>query len=215
VIKSISDLLSAGKNTLFGAWCDLLPRRTDARACASLLDWRVADLERSGGQPFDRLRASSRKRQEMTLCGRRCWHNLGMPLIRYDQGDRGSLRTFRCPCKRSFRILEKIEGRKNDAFTLSTGEIISSGFLLDLTYGVLLDYPDAISSFCLLQNEPDVWTLEVVPGGQWSSGLAEKIAGSLNRKLARGNVSISCKIVSEVRKTSSGKTNPIISFIQR
>src|SRR5262249_40595699 len=41
-------------------------------------------------------------------------HNRAMPLLRYMQGDRGAIRSARCGCGRSFRILEKLEGRKND-----------------------------------------------------------------------------------------------------
>jgi phenylacetate-CoA ligase len=142
-------------------------------------------------------------------------HNIGQPLIRYKQGDRGAIRTKKCDCGRNFRILEKLEGRKNDAFVLSDGETISSGFLLDLTYGVFLDYPMAVQAFCLLQEAPDQWTLELVPGKNFSHFVQTKILEDLKKNLNRPKVSLVAKVVREVRKTATGKANPIISLVQK
>jgi phenylacetate-CoA ligase len=142
-------------------------------------------------------------------------HNIGMPLIRYAQGDRGSIRSKNCECGRKFRVLESFEGRKNDAFTLSDGQTISSGFLLDLTYGVFLNYPNAVSAFCLVQEKPDDWVLELVPSSKWSPDLAVKIPSELSTNLRNDRVRITPKIVKDVRKTKSGKANPIISDIRK
>jgi len=142
-------------------------------------------------------------------------HNRGMVLLRYLQGDRGSIRTTACPCGRTFRILEKLEGRKNDSFLLPGGGELSSGFLLDLTYSVILDYDHAVQAFCLLQERPEHWTLEVVPGSHWSSELAQKIPADLARLLKHPEVTLELKIVEQVSRTASGKANPIISRIRR
>ncbi|MCB0348943.1 MAG: phenylacetate--CoA ligase family protein [Bdellovibrionales bacterium] len=142
-------------------------------------------------------------------------HNIGMPLIRYMQGDRGAIVSKKCECGRNFKILETLEGRKNDAFTLSTGEVISSGFLLDLTYGVFLNYPNSVSAFCLIQEEHDNWTIELVPGEKWDEKLKTLIPEKLSADLKKSNVTIRSKVVSEVRKTKSGKANPIISDLKK
>lgn len=142
-------------------------------------------------------------------------HNVGMPLIRYNQGDRGAIRTQPCACGRNFRILEKLEGRRNDAFVLSSGETLSSGYLLDLTYGVFLDFPGAVAAFCLIQNEPDRWLLELVPGKSWNQDLAVKIPAALSKYVGRSQIQIESMIVKEVRKTASGKANPIVSLVKR
>jgi phenylacetate-CoA ligase len=142
-------------------------------------------------------------------------HNVGMPLIRYMQGDRGSVRTKSCGCGRTFKILETLEGRKNDAFVLEDGEVISSGFLLDLTYGVFLNYPSAVSAFCLIQEEPNRWVVELVPGAKWKESLIQTITKELSDDLKRSHVKIEARIVKEVRKTKSGKANPIISDIKK
>jgi phenylacetate-CoA ligase len=142
-------------------------------------------------------------------------HNIGMPLLRYNQGDRGAVRTKKCACGRNFRILEKLEGRKNDAFIISSGETFSSGYLLDLTYGVFLDYPDAVRSFCLLQVEPNLWLLELVPGTKWRNGLDMEIVQKLRQQINNNTVQLLSAIVPEVRRTASGKANPIISLVKK
>lgn len=142
-------------------------------------------------------------------------HNVAMPLIRYMQGDKGSISTKDCPCGRKFRQLETLEGRKNDAFVLGSGETISSGFLLDLTYGVFLDYPGAVNSFCLIEENINQWTLELVPGKDWSISLIEKIPSDLRKRLNKNEVCLKSNLVTSVRKTKSGKANPIISLVKR
>jgi phenylacetate-CoA ligase len=140
-------------------------------------------------------------------------HNRAMPLLRYLQGDRGSVRTAHCACGRNFRRLEKFEGRKNDAFVLPSGETVSSGFLLDLTYGIFLDYDGAAGAFCLVQDVPDVWTLEIVPGSAWSNEVGGRIVRDLTRQLRQPSVRIELKKVEQVTRTASGKANPIISRV--
>jgi phenylacetate-CoA ligase len=142
-------------------------------------------------------------------------HNQGMPLLRYMQGDRGAISSRKCNCGRKFRILETLEGRRNDAFTLSNGETISSGLLLDLTYGVFLKYPGCVSAFCLIQEKPDEWYLEMVPGENWTEYLKKTISQELMKDLKRDQVKIETRIVKDVTKTKSGKANPIISKIKK
>jgi phenylacetate-CoA ligase len=142
-------------------------------------------------------------------------HNRGMPLLRYAQGDRGAIRRSKCACGRHFRVLENLEGRRNDAFVLPDGTQLSSGFLLDLTYGIFLDHDGAVRAFCLLQERADVWQLEVVPGSRWSMDLGEKIIAALTLQLRQPSVRIELKIVEQVTRTASGKANPIVSRIKK
>jgi len=142
-------------------------------------------------------------------------HNRAMPFLRYLQGDRGAIRSQSCPCGRTFRVLEKLEGRKNDAFALPGGELLSSGFLLDLTYAVFLDFDGAVSSFCLIQEMPETWTLEMVRGSRWSTELEQRIPRQLEQKLDRPGIRIVPKLVDQVTRTRSGKANPIISRVTK
>lgn len=142
-------------------------------------------------------------------------HNQGMPLIRYMQGDLGAIRTKKCECGRKFRVLETLTGRKNDSFTLSSGESISSGYLLDLTYSVFLDFPSTVNAFCLIEEKINHWVLELVPGKNWSENLLLQIPQDLKKKLKKDQVTLLGRLVKEVKKTKSGKANPIISLVKR
>lgn len=145
-------------------------------------------------------------------------HNQGMPLIRYQQGDRGAVRTKSCACGWNFRVLEKLEGRKNDSFVLPDGSELSSGFLLDLTYGIFLDFEGAASAFCLIQELPTSWVLEIVPGSSWSNELGNALLSQLQRGLPlpqRDSIRLQLNVVAEVTRTASGKSNPIISKVKR
>ncbi len=141
-------------------------------------------------------------------------HNRAMPFLRYLQGDRGAIRTTSCACGRTFRILEKLEGRKNDAFALPGGERLSSGFLLDLTYGVFLEFDGAVSSFCLIQDVPETWTLEMVRGSRWNPEFEQRIPEMLEQKLGRPGIRIVSRLVDQVTRTGSGKANPIVSRVK-
>jgi phenylacetate-CoA ligase len=141
-------------------------------------------------------------------------HNRAMPLLRYMQGDRGAIRSKPCKCGRTFRTLEKLEGRKNDSFILPDGKKLSSGFLLDLTYGILLDCEGSVSAFCLIQETPELWFLEIVPGQHWCESLAQKILQKFLRDLNQPRVQLTLKKVTAVTHTLSGKINPIVSHVQ-
>ena len=94
------------------------------------------------------------------------------------------------------------------------GEQLSSGFLLDLTYGVFLDFDGSVSSFCLVQDVPETWTLEMVRGSRWTSELEQRIPQLLEERLGRPGIRIVPKLVDQVTRTASGKANPIISRVK-
>jgi phenylacetate-CoA ligase len=142
-------------------------------------------------------------------------HNRAMPLLRYMQGDRGAISTESCTCGYQFRVLTQLDGRKNDSFLLPNGQTLSSGFLLDLTYGVFLNYAQALQAFCLIQERPDVWILEVVPGIGWKEELAEILVADLGRDLRQPDVQLVLRVVTQVSRTASGKANPIISRVKK
>jgi phenylacetate-CoA ligase len=55
-------------------------------------------------------------------------HNLGMPFIRYQIGDLGSLKEGRCACGRGLPRLRKIEGRVLDTLRTADGRIVPGEF---------------------------------------------------------------------------------------
>jgi phenylacetate-CoA ligase len=137
-------------------------------------------------------------------------HNFAMPMIRYEQNDLGRLEEADCPCGWRFRALRNLEGRRNDSFTLPSGTVLSSGFLLDATYEFLLVHGTAVRDFCLIQEAADRIVLQVVTGPQWSRDVAGRIETRFREFLEEG-VSLQIDPVEACERTRTGKRNPIIN----
>jgi phenylacetate-CoA ligase len=141
-------------------------------------------------------------------------HNFSMPMIRYRQADLGSISGAQCACGRNFRILKELKGRQNDRFILPSGRVLSSGFLLDASYDLVLEFTAAIKDFCIIQEEPDKITIEVLPGAAFGPTIADKIKERF-RSLLQEDVGVAVKAVANLYKTRTGKLNPIISLVGR
>jgi phenylacetate-CoA ligase len=139
-------------------------------------------------------------------------HNYAMPFIRYRQGDYARLSDEECPCGLTFRTLDNIIGRKNDNFVLPSGRILSSGFLLDAAYSLLLELKVDIVDFCMIQLRRDCILLELLPGKEFSQESIGKINYHI-LSLIGEPVTIEVKTVETLYKTLAGKMNPIISNI--
>ncbi len=138
-------------------------------------------------------------------------HNFAMPMIRYVQNDIGHLANAAstCACGWKFRELTELQGRKNDSFLMPSGRELSSGFLLDATYEILLTWRTAVRDFCLVQEARDRVVLEVVRGEGWKSEVATAISQRFEGFFELG-VNFEILAVEECRKTKTGKRNPII-----
>jgi len=82
--------------------------------------------------------------------------NRGMPLIRYDIGDRGVLAGEPCPCGDPRPVLARLEGRTLDVFVLPSGKLVP-GVLADVR-GLHVDRAGVIDAQ-FVQN--DLHTLDV------------------------------------------------------
>lgn len=141
-------------------------------------------------------------------------HNYAMPMIRYEQNDLGRIEETTCACGWKFRALVSLQGRKNDSFVLPSGRTISSGFLLDATYEVLLTYRTAVKDFCLIQQSRDQVVLEVVVGEGWNAEISTAIERRFETFFESG-VIFTIAVVKVCSKTKSGKRNPIISRVSK
>ena len=138
-------------------------------------------------------------------------HNFAMPMIRYVQNDVGRIASTEsaCECGLRFRELTELQGRKNDSFILPSGRELSSGFLLDATYEILLTWRTAVRDFCLVQESPGRVVLEVVRGAGWNAEVENAIGRRFSGFFDPG-VEFRTVEVAECRKTKTGKRNPII-----
>lgn len=137
-------------------------------------------------------------------------HNFAMPFIRYRQGDIGKISPVNdCHCGRTFRILENFIGRKNDEFVFSSGKKLTSAYLLDVSYSLLLDLKVDILDFCLLQEGKNHVSLEIFPGKDFKKSDIEKIENKL-KELFPQDVKFTVVPTHNLYKTATGKRNPII-----
>ena len=143
-------------------------------------------------------------------------HNYAMPMIRYEQNDLGRIEERPCDCGWSFRVLIDLQGRKNDSFILSSGKTISSGFLLDATYEILLTHRTAVKDFCHIQMTRSEIILEVVTGEGWSADVRRAIEGRFATFFEPG-VRFFIALVEVCPKTKSGNQEakaPRRAFLQ-
>jgi phenylacetate-CoA ligase len=78
------------------------------------------------------------------------FNNYVMPFIRYKTGDLVVNTNEKCDCGRNYKLIKKIEGRKQDFFVDITGSLITS----TSCHYVLSNVKDKISSYQYVQNEP-------------------------------------------------------------
>lgn len=141
-------------------------------------------------------------------------HNFSMPMIRYQQRDLGRIADKQCRCGWRFRHLSEFQGRQNDSFSLPSGKILTSGFLLDITYDFLLTHRDAVRDFCLIQRSVNHVSLQVVVGPGWTDSIGTLITKRFQEFLEAG-MKFEIDKVTVCEKTKTGKRNPIINLISR
>lgn len=139
-------------------------------------------------------------------------HNFSMPFIRYHQGDDAAFKNATCSCGRTSRILERIAGRQNDAFVFANDKKLSSGYLLDAFYSILLSLHFPILDFCLIQTSLTHVRLELATKEPLK---AHEIAAinRLLKELMPPEVNSEITFPATLYRVASGKRNPIISLV--
>lgn len=84
--------------------------------------------------------------------------NYGMPLIRYQIGDRAKQGLVNCDCGRGLPILESIEGRSSDFLRAADGTLVHGEFFTHLFYGI-----ESVSKFQFVQESLRRTVINVVP----------------------------------------------------
>jgi len=139
-------------------------------------------------------------------------HNFSMPFIRYQQGDDATFNKGTCPCGRTSRMLEKIIGRHNDTFVFVGGKKLSSGYLLDTFYSILLDLHLPILDFRLIQVSLTHVRLELITKRSMAKQEIAAISTALKTLMPSG-VTTEATFPSMLYRTASGKRNLIISLV--
>ena len=136
-------------------------------------------------------------------------HNYGFPLIRYLNGDRGTVSEDElCSCGSPLPLLKSVDGRRLDVIKTPDGKSIVGEFFPHL----LKDF-DEIKQFQVIQNSIDELKVklvlyEITP----SNKVIEKIK-ELMRQTLGPSVLISVSITDHIELTESGKLRVVISRV--
>ena len=126
-------------------------------------------------------------------------HNLGMPLMRYANGDLGTPKRGACTCGRGLPLLAKVDGRKLDALRTRDGRLVPGEYIVY----VFLAVP-GVKQYQVVQCSLDALRVRIVPDAGWGAeGEAAVVAGL--RKVTGDAIAVSFEVVDAIALTPSGK----------
>ena len=134
------------------------------------------------------------------------WTNSAFPLIRYDTGDIAALSNDECPCGRSGRLVDAVDGRKEDYLILPNGVRVGR---LDHIFKDLVHILEAQ----IVQFEPGEAVFRIVKGAAYDDSGEEKRVLVEARKRLGSEIAIKIEYTDHIARTSSGKLRFVISHV--
>lgn len=131
--------------------------------------------------------------------------NRVMPMIRYDIGDSGKLKTGECTCGSPFPLLEIGLCRSNDLIKSSSGKSIHPSYFNRLLYGMT-----EIRQYQYIQSTAGKITLNIVSPAMLSPETSSSLQQSIRRDIDE-NMLLEINYVDEIRRSVSGKHRFVIS----
>lgn len=136
------------------------------------------------------------------------WSNPAFPLLRYDTGDVARLGSEGCPCGRPGRIVEDVDGRREDYVVLEDGTRIGR---LDHVFKGMTRVREAQ----LYQPEVGKLVVRVAKGEEYDEkGEEEKLRRELDQRLGEG-VDYSIEYVDRIERSGRGKLRFVVSDVDR
>lgn len=132
-------------------------------------------------------------------------HNLGMPLMRYANGDLGTPGAPTCACGRGLPKLAKVDGRKLDALRLRDGRLIPGEYVVYVFLPV-----KGVKQYQVVQREADALQVRLVPDDGFDAASVQACVGEGLRKVAGDDVAIAFEIVERIALTPSGKRRVVV-----
>ena len=126
-------------------------------------------------------------------------YNYGMPLIRYQNGDRATLHTEQCKCGNPLPVMSSIDGRKLDVIKTPSGKLIPGEL-----FPHLFKEFSAIYKFQVRQSQIDTLTINVVVKNELSDADRQAISREINR-YSEGELTLSLNVVDDIPLTAAGK----------
>jgi len=126
--------------------------------------------------------------------------NRGMPMIRYEVGDRGAPADRTCPCGRGLPLMEGLSGRTADFLRAADGSRVAGISLIENT---LTGFP-GIRQLQLVQERELAVDVNLVPQEGYGPETADRLVASLRAALGR-DFAVDIRLVERISQERSGK----------
>lgn len=133
-------------------------------------------------------------------------NNFSMPFIRYNLNDIASFSKNKCPCGRTFPLINQIKGRSNDYMLAEDGTKVP--FFNPYFKGAA----PRVYEYQIIQEDINRFTIFLVPGKSYC-GEGEKIFIPVIKRFFPG-AKIDLRIVKSINREKSGKFKAFISKIK-
>jgi phenylacetate-CoA ligase len=128
-----------------------------------------------------------------------------MPLLRYQNGDYVTIDDTQCSCRRSLRLISKLEGRNYEFLLTTSNERISSGIC-----DVILGNVGSVGEFQVRQDALDHIRILLVPCRSVGDDEKDFIRRSFRHYLGE-TAEIEIQIVDEIPRTRAQKLRTAIN----
>ena len=132
-------------------------------------------------------------------------HNLGMPLIRYVNGDVAVMSARACACGRGLRMLERVEGRRADTLRDADGNAVPS-ILLHVLFSDART--DMLKQFQAVQRGSGDVVLRVVRGSGFAREAFDGCVARLREHLRGASVEV--EFLDVIAPAASGKHRTVV-----
>ena len=126
--------------------------------------------------------------------------NFGMPMIRYEVGDRGVPSDRICPCGRGLPLMEHVTGRVADFLVATDGHKVAGISIIENTLTKL----PGIKQMQVVQEEALRLQVNLVPGPQYGPETEARLVASLQEYLGT-EVGVQVTQVARIPQEESGK----------
>lgn len=136
-------------------------------------------------------------------------HNYATPLVNYELGDRIRFREGICPCGRSLKIIEEIEGRTEDSILKSNGQLLNNAFFTYIIRDLYNSgYDNAFLKYRVVQRDKE-FDFFYIRGNNFSFQVLDKIKAIMLSEIGE-DIKISFKEVDEIKREESGKLRSFV-----
>jgi phenylacetate-CoA ligase len=133
------------------------------------------------------------------------FHNLIMPLVRYQLSDRSRWKRGECPCGRHYPMIEPISGKFEDVIYGSAGNAISPSIVTFAFKGLQF-----IERSQVAQVAPGKWELRIVPLPGFGAHERSALIGNIHKLIDPG-LEISIVECADIPRTSAYKYRWIVN----